>query len=216
MKKFILSLALIAVTATFSSAQISDYNKGEFFIGYSNGQVDTGLDSGNTVNSFFRDRISFHGFEAAGVYNVSRYFGIKGDVSGTYNSTQFSFPVVSGTTTQTVTADTRNSLYNFLGGVQVKDNASESRVKPFGHALIGAGHGRTKINSLTCTSTSTFSCGEIGSVSDTGLAAAFGGGLDVRINDRIDFRAFQVDYNPIKFENSTDHNVRFSIGFVIK
>ena len=211
MKRFILSLALIAAASTFASAQ-TDYNKGEFFIGYSHGQVDSGIDSGDSVNSFFRDRIGFNGVEVAGVYNVSRYVGIKGDISATYKSTQFSFPVGA----QTVTVDTKNSLYNFLGGVQLKDNASTGRVKPFAHALVGAGHGRTKVNSVTCTSTPTFDCSDIDTVSDTGLAGAFGGGIDVRINDRVDFRAFQVDYNPIKFENTTDHNVRFSIGFVIK
>jgi hypothetical protein len=211
MKRMIFILALIVATAVFASAQ-TDFKKGEFFVGFSHGQVDTGIDSGDSVNSFFRDRVGFNGFEASGVYNVNRYIGIKGDVSGVYNSTQFTFPVG----TQTVTVDTKNSLYNFLGGLQVKDNASSGRVKPFAHALIGAGYGRTKVNSLTCTSTSTFNCGEISSVSDTGLAGAFGGGIDVRLNDRIDFRAFQVDYNPIKFENNTDHNIRFSIGFVIK
>ena len=206
-----LSLALVAAASVFASAQ-TDYKKGEFFIGYSHGQVDSGIDSGDSVNSFFNDRIGFNGFEAAGVYNVSRYVGIKGDVSGTYNSTQFTFPAGA----QTVTVDTRNSLYNFLGGVQFKDNANEGRFKPFAHALVGAGHGRTKVNNLTCTSTPTFDCDDIDDVSETGLAGAFGAGIDIRLNDRVDFRAIQVDYNPIKFENSTDHNVRFSIGFVIK
>lgn len=215
MKRFILSLALMVTASTFAFAQ-TDYNKGEFFVGYSHGQVDSGVDSGDSVKSFFRDRIGFNGFETSGVYNVSRYIGIKGDVSGTYKSTVFTFPVTTGASTQTVTVDTKNSLYNFLGGVQIKDNANEGRFKPFAHALVGAGHGRTRVNSLTCTTTANINCTDIGSVNDTGLAGAFGGGLDVRINDRVDFRAFQVDYNPIKFENTTDHNVRFSIGIVIK
>ncbi len=211
MKRYLLSVALMAVAATFASAQ-SDYSKGEFFIGYSHGRIDTGIDSGDSVNSFIRDRIGFNGFETAGVYNVNRYVGIKGDISGVYNKTRFSFPAGG----QTVNVDTKNSLYNFLGGLQIKDNASEGRLKPFVHALIGAGHGRTKVNNLNCTSTPGFDCSEITNVSDTGLAGAFGGGLDVRINDRVDLRAFQVDYNPIKFENNTDHNLRFSIGIVIK
>ncbi len=211
MKKIISAFALLVATTVFVSAQ-TDYNKGEFFVGFSHGQVDTGIDSGDSVNSFLRDRVGFNGFETSGVYNVNRYVGIKGDVSGVYNSTRFTFPVGA----QSVTVDTKNSLYNFLGGLQIKDNASDGRVKPFAHALIGAGHGRTKVNNLTCTSTPTFDCGDVTDVSDTGLAGAFGGGIDVRINDRVDFRAIQVDYNPIKFENSTDHNLRFSIGFVIK
>ena len=74
-------------------------------------------------------------------------------------------------------------------------------------ALVAAGHGRTEVKNLTCTSVSTFACGAIGKSSETGVAAAFGGGLDVRLNDRLDFRAFQVDYNPIKFDGRADHNV---------
>jgi hypothetical protein len=215
MKKFILSLALVVAASTLATAQ-TDYNKGEFFVGYSHGQVDSGVDSGDSVNSFFRDRIGFNGFETSGVYNVSRYVGIKGDVSGTYKSTRFSFPIITGANTQTVTVDTKNSLYNFLGGVQIKDNANVGRFKPFAHALVGLGHGRTGVNSVTCTTTPNIDCTDITSVNDNGLAGAFGGGLDIRVNDKVDFRAFQVDYNPIKFENTTDHNVRFTIGIVIK
>ncbi len=208
---------LTAFTGVFATAQSpGDINKGEFYLGYSNGQVDTGIDSDDSAQDFLRNRANFHGFEVAGVYNVSRYVGLKGDVSGTYNSTQFTFPVVTGPVTQTVTFDTSNSLYNFLGGVQIKDNASTGRVKPFAHVLVGAGHARTKIDNLSCVSTPNINCGELARFSQTGLAGAFGGGLDVRLNDRVDLRAFQVDYNPMKFDGRVDHNIRLGIGFVIK
>lgn len=215
MKKFLFALLLTTISVGLVTAQ-SDYRKSEFFAGYSNGQVDQGLDTGDSLNSFLRDRANFNGFEVSGVYNVHRYVGLKADVSGTYRNLRYSYPVTIAGNTQTVAFDTKNSLYNFLGGVQIKDNANEKRLKPFAHALVGAGHGRTKVENLTCTSVSTFVCGTIGESSDTGLAGAFGGGLDIKINDRFDFRAFQVDYNPIKFEGRTDHNVRFGIGIVIK
>ena len=217
MKNIFLALILTAAASVSALAQSApDYKKTEFYIGYSNGQVDTGVDSGNTVNSVLRDRANFHGIEAAGVYNVSRYVGIKADVSGTFNSKRFSFPVTTGLTTQTVTFDTDNSLYNILGGVQIKDNANDGRFKPFVHAMIGAGHGRTKVKNLTCTTTVNINCATIADDSETGLAGVFGGGLDIRVNDKIDFRAFQVDYNPIKFNGGTDNNIRFGIGIVIK
>jgi hypothetical protein len=215
MKNAIFALLIMAITGVFALGQNSDYNKGEFYVGYSNGQVDTGINSGNSVNSFFRDRANFNGFEVSGVYNVSRYIGVKADLSGTYNNTRYSFPVVTGNTTQTVNFEGKNSLYNIAGGIQVKDNASSGRFKPFAHALIGAGHGRTKVNNLTCTSTTVINCSDL-SASETGLAGIFGGGLDVRVNDKIDIRAFQIDYNPIKFDAGTDHNVRLGIGIVIK
>ena len=53
-----------------------------------------------------------------------------------------------------------------------------------------------------------------------------GGGIDVRLNERIDIRVIQVDFNPIflksrtvegiTFPGRTAHGVRFSIGLVIK
>lgn len=219
MKKLILSGLMTLVGVSFGLAQTtttSDYKKSEFFVGYSNNQVDTGLDTeqGNEFQEFFNERESFHGFNVSGVYNVNRYVGIKGDFSGTYNNKDFNIPVTVGTTTQNVRFETKNSLYNILGGVQLKDNASTARVKPFGYALVGAGHGRTKVDNLTCPTG--VDCSDLETSSETGLAGAFGGGLDIRINDKVDFRAIKVDYNPIKFDSGTSHNVRFGIGFVFK
>jgi len=217
MKKLIFALCFISLSGILGFAQNkSDYNKWEVYGGYSNGQVDTGFDSGNTLRDFFDDRRSFNGFEAAGVYNIHRYFGIKADVSGTYNSrpTAFAFPNGDGTNSS-VSFDHNRSLYNFLGGVQVKDNSSDARFKPFAHAMIGAGHGRSKFKNVTCSGGIDCS-GLFASESQTGFAGAFGGGLDIKLNKKIDFRAIQVDYNPIKFNDGTDHNVRFGIGFVFK
>ena len=208
----------MAISGLAAFAQSTDeYKKGEFFVGYSNGQVDTGInrEDGNEFEEFFNERENFNGFNVSGVYNVSRYVGIKGDVSGTYNNKDFAVTVPNGTTTSNVSFNTRSSLYNFLGGVQVKDNATEGRFKPFAHALVGAGHGRVKIQDVVCPTG--VDCTDLQSTeSETGLAGAFGGGLDIKVNNRVDFRAIQVDYNPIKFDGGTQHNVRFGIGFVFK
>src|SRR5688572_12916686 len=109
-----LFIAAVSIVATAAQTTVDDFKPAEFFVGYSNGQVDTGLDSGSSVGDFFRDRANFHGFNVSGVYNVSRYFGIKGDVSGTYNNTRFSETFVDPATSTTYTASfkTTNSLYN--------------------------------------------------------------------------------------------------------
>ena len=216
MKRLIFAICLVTLSSLFAFAQTkSDYNKFEVYGGYSNGQIDTGIDTGNSFRSFFDDRRPFNGFEASGVYNISRYFGIKGDVSGTYNNTNFSFVVPNpGGPANVVQFDTKNSLYNFLGGVQIKDNASDARFKPFAHAMIGAGHGTTKVGSVTCPAG--VDCSSLVDNSETGFAGAFGGGLDIKVTKHVDFRAFQVDYNPIKFDSGTQHNVRLGIGFVFK
>jgi opacity protein-like surface antigen len=212
MKKLMLAACLMASVGISAFAQSSTYKKSEFYVGYSNGQIDNGVDTGNSFRDFLDDHTTFHGWEASGVYNIHRYFGLKGDVSGTYNKKTFAFASPNGN----VSFDTNNSLYNFLGGVQIKDNSSDARFKPWAHALIGAGHGRTKIKNATCTFAADCN-GLVGTESETGFAGAFGGGLDIKLNDKIDLRAIQVDYNPIHFSDTgTDHNVRLGIGIVFK
>lgn len=203
--------------AAVASAQSSDdFKKVEVFAGYSNGQVDTGLDSGSSAVDFFRDRENFNGFNVSGVYNFTRYFGVKGDVSGTYNSKRFNGTADVGGTLVNISVKNSSSFYNFLGGVQVKDNAKSGRFKPFAHALIGAGHARTKVSDYACSPSTVCPAVFIpdSEFSETGLAGAFGGGLDIRLNNKIQIRAFQVDYNPVRVNGQTQSNVRFGAGIV--
>lgn len=220
MNKLFLAFCLTLIASVFAFAQSSgDYRKGEFYAGYLNQQVDTGANSntGNAARDFFNDRLSFNGFEVSGVYNFSRYVGLKGDFSGAYRRENFSSTPINGTTANTIAFKTTNSLYNALGGVQIKNNASDARVKPFAHALAGVGHFRTNVSNLTCSNSATANCsGLVSNFSDTGLAGAFGGGLDVKLSDKIDLRAFQADYNPIRISGTTEHNVRFGVGLVFK
>jgi opacity protein-like surface antigen len=212
MKKFILALALTIISSICAVAQSDDYQKKpEFYAGYSYGQADASF--GN--RSVYKDRTPLDGFNAAAVFPVSRYVGIKGDVSGAYKNVTLTLPTLSltGIPISTTVYTAKNSIYNVLGGVQVKDYASTKRLKPFAHALAGAGFRKNEltpgggcITTIICP----------GSSSDTGLAMAFGGGLDVRVNKRVDIRAFQVDYNPIRFNGKFDNNFRLGIGIVFK
>jgi hypothetical protein len=218
MFKFLSAVMIAAVATVAGFAQTSDYKKGEFFVGYSNGQVDTGVDSGNSAVDFFRDRENFNGINVSGVYNFNRYVGLKGDVSATYNNTEVSDTFQSGGLDYTIGFEAKNSLYNVLGGVQIKDNEKAGTFKPFAHALVGVGHARTKITDFGCVTPVGGNCApfEIGdeTFSDTGLAGAFGGGIDIRLNDSVQIRAIQVDYNPIRIAGTTAHNVRFGVGLV--
>ena len=215
-KRLFTALSIAIMSVVVASAQaVDDYKKGEFFIGYSNGQVDTGLDSGSSVGDFFRDRANFHGVNVSGVYNVSRYVGIKGDVSATFNNTRFADVFVEpGTgTTFTTSFKTTNSLYNVVGGVQVKDNTREGTIKPFAHAMVGLGHVRTKVNDVVCTPIVLCPIIE-DSFSENGFTGVFGGGLDFRLNNSIQIRAIQVDYNPLWINSQVDHNLRIGAGIV--
>jgi hypothetical protein len=210
MKKFILAMAMAMLAGMGAFAQTSgDQKKFEFFAGYSYGSAVTDF-------NIKQGRADQHGFNGAVVYKLSRYFGIKGDVSGTYGSKRETFLIQSvspSTPSTTLTSNTKNRLYNFLGGIQVKDNASEARVKPFAHALVGAAYKTNELNpQIGCLAI--FVCP--GGGSKTGFAGAFGGGLDVRINKKVDFRAIQVDYNPASFDGGIDNNMRIGIGIVFR
>jgi hypothetical protein len=218
MKRLIL-LAVIAVCSavpTFSQGS-DDYKKVEFFGGFSHNRVDSGIDAeelggededldGDFLDDL-ADRQGLNGFNASLTGNVSRYVGLKFDVSGHYKSEDVNF------FDSNLGYDI--SLYNFLGGVQIKDNASTSTVKPFAHFLAGAARSNLEINGNVAGTDIGEITGEDLSISDTAFAAAIGGGLDIRLNDRIDIRAIQVDYNPTRFDDSTQHNFRFGFGIVL-
>lgn len=210
-----LGLAIFSTAIIFG--QSADIKKGEFYVGYSNGQIDTGVDSGSSINDFFRDRANFNGFEASGVYNLGRWFGVKGDFSAHFQSQRLNEVFPDPTGPVNVTTKNNNSLYNFLGGVQVKDNRNSGTWKPFAHALIGAAHARSKFTELTCTTATGTTC-PTGftneTISDTGLAGAIGGGLDIRVSDHFQIRAIQIDYNPVRIGGFTNHNARFGAGIV--
>ena len=201
MRKLLLLTAFILACAATSLAQSTDYNKVEFYGGYSYNSVDNNNqpDPDPVINSQFTDRTGFNGFETSIKGNITRYIGIKGDFSGHYNTRTFSFGVVPP-------FDVHSSLYNVLGGIEIKDNSTEARFKPFVHALVGIAHARTRTNSnLTVDITD----------SDTGLSGAFGGGLDIRASQRIDIRVITADYNPTRVFGETTNNFRIGAGIVI-
>lgn len=197
-------LTILLSVGVFSQTSDDEYNKNEFYVGYSNQQV-----SNNS-------RPALNGFEVSYVRNVSRYFGIKGDFSAAVRKQESTIGVDAGGTITQVNFRTNNQLYNFLGGVQVKDNATKSRFKPFAHALVGVAYSKSSTTSDNCPPSATTCNVNIVQFREPGFAGAFGGGLDIKINDRIDFRAIQVDYNPVYSRSSVDNNFRFGIGLVFK
>lgn len=210
MFKTILIGTIILACASIAAAQ-SDYKKFEFFGGFSHNRVDTGIgDEEPALGDIINEREGFNGFEVSATGNFTRYLGLKGDFSGHFKNKKFPIPGLPGSN---VEVDSR--VFNFLGGVQLKDNSNEGTFKPFAHALAGVAHARNSVdfNDVACIAIVPSPCSPF-TESETGFAAAFGGGLDIRASDRISIRAIQVDYNPTRLFDSTQHNFRIGVGIV--
>ncbi|MBX7174254.1 MAG: porin family protein [Pyrinomonadaceae bacterium] len=198
MKKSLLIIAFICFLSIVTIAQ-DEYNKGEIYAGYSG------------ATSFFEEDLVEHGFNASGVYNFHKYVGAKVDVSGTY--TEFTglyyFPNSPNTRTQW---KARHNLYNVSGGVQFKDNRTDTRFKPFGHVLVGYVNHFDTVKTGCPTGAV---CPPI-NYDSTGMSLTVGGGLDIKVNKRIDIRAGQFDINAIFTDRSRWVNTRFGAGIVFK
>jgi hypothetical protein len=122
-----------------------------------------------------------------------------GDFSGHYGSPkEFGYTIPSVNITS----------YTFMGGPKL--SARLGAVTPFAHFLIGAARAGTGTRGV--------------SIADTALAAAVGGGVDIRVNNSMAIRAAQVDYLMTRFRTYPDYfygnyserqnNFRFSAGIV--
>lgn len=212
MKKIFLAFCLAAISGLTAFAQDSDdYKKGEFFAGYSSAiYVDDSAD------------VVARGVNISGVYNFKRNIGIKADASATFSKSEtFRFiPGFDNPTQAEVRYKSASSIYNLVGGIQIKNNSSEARFKPFAHAMAGVGQFREKVTDQFCTTPS--NCTNVpASETDTGFAVVVGGGLDIKVNRRIDLRVVQFDLNSISFQRSISNRssigtFRFSTGIVFK
>ena len=196
MRKLFMAALLVACTAPFTFAQTaSDYNKYDFGVLYSHNRVDTGFD--DPTQNFFTEREGFNGVEAFAKGNVSRYVGVVGD----YSFHRKTFGDTVGTTPVDVDVD----LHTLMGGAEFKDNSTETKVKPFGRVLAGFQHQRANVSGFSGLDET-----------DTGFSAAVGGGVDFRVSPRVDIRAIQFDYNPVRAGGGTSHNFRVGVGVIFR
>jgi hypothetical protein len=189
MKRFVTLVTLILAFAANVWAQ-DDYKKFEFFGGYSalffdNLAGDTGSAA---VDDILGDRQTLRGFNASITGNFHKYVGAKFDYSLHLREDNFSRPAGSGTIDTTV--------QNFLGGIQIKNNAEDGPTfKPFGHALFGVAVQKIDVDSPNLPAVLGISDFH---TNETSFAMAFGGGVDLKLNHRLDVRLAQVDWNIVK------------------
>ncbi|MGA9471610.1 MAG: PDZ domain-containing protein [Terriglobales bacterium] len=211
-----------------------DAPRAEVFGGYSYLHIDTQGVTGSTLVNACNEILGagtcppgsiqvhqgFNGWNAAAQFNVTRFFGIKGDFSGHYGT-----PVTISSQIQMLLQQAGVTglppsahSYTYLFGPVVSQEIR--RYKPFAHALFGANSIGTNLSGV--------SIGGLGipglTVSDTAFAMAFGGGVDVKLKDHISLRVGQFDYLFTKHDFSlgvpgvTTHqnNYRASVGIVFQ
>jgi len=189
MKRMVLAVSLLLVLTSVVRAQSDDYKRWEFFGGYSSLYFDNlaGDTDNPNVNDVLGEKQNLRGFNAAVTLNVSKYFGFKVDYSLHLREDNFSRPAGTGT------VDT--SVQNFLGGIQLKNNSEDSpRFKPFAHALFGVANQKIDVDSPNLPAI--FGIIDF-HVNETSFAMAFGGGVDIKLNNTFDLRVVQVDWNII-------------------
>ena len=134
-----------------------------------------------------------NGFDTSVIGNVNRWFGVGADISG-----QFSRLNDNG-----IREKINSTSFLFGPRFSVRKN---KKVTPFIQAMFGVSRIHTETNEF----------GPLVSFHDNSFGMAAGGGLDVRLNDSIALRVFQIDYLRTQFFNQTQNKGRIAAGLVIR
>ena len=174
--------ALVLALATPASAQTTDNSGFLLGLGVSFLHVDESTSTGFTVD--FRKN----------VYNATSFdVGVVGDIAMHRESLDDDVFDVEGSAT----------ALSFLGGVRI--TASQmGRIAPFGQVLVGAV--RQSVGGDICDLFEDFD----ESCSSTDGAMSFGGGVDIGLNERWNFRG-QIDFIKL-FVDESDIATRFFLG----
>ncbi|HLL76349.1 MAG TPA: porin family protein [Pyrinomonadaceae bacterium] len=196
MRKAIFAAIIFSVVGPAAFAQ-EEYKRGTFGVQYNHNRVDTGgaFDPNGTSD----DREGFNGVSVNAGYNFHRFVGAEFDFSHVRKETTVGLITAPPSNT---TVDLKGRLTQFLGGVRLQDNRTETSVRPFARALVGVAHASAE------GSTTGFTIDE----SETGFGAEIGGGLDVRLNNNVDLTAISVGYNPTRLDDTTQHNFKIGVG----
>jgi opacity protein-like surface antigen len=196
------ALAALTLAVSLTSAQ-DDVYRVEGFGGYSYMNLDRAVELDQFSNGNF-NRVNSHGFNGSVTYNFSRYWGAKFDLTLHTHGEDFqSTLTVNPLTTTTGTFKTSQSDYQYMGGVQIKDNSKDGpRFKPFAHVLAGISDQHFSIDQTSPVNT------QLVKLSKTGFGMKFGGGVDYKLTKNLDARFIQFDFNPI-WRGSTNFGTNF-------
>lgn len=126
------------------------------------------------------------GWHASIAGNFNNYFGLVGEFSGHYKD------LGPGTSVK---------VHTFTFGPRLTHRSTE-QIDAFTHVTFGGA--RTSASALGI------------SASDTAFALTLGGGIDVRVTERVAIRPVQLDYVMTRFGGATQSNLRYSAGIVFR
>ena len=170
--------------------------KFELFTGYSY----RGTRLSNPCAAFFscltprRTWENAHGWGLALTYKFHNHIGVTADLGGQHGRVLGPITPAVQPPGQPVLVPERHNFasYQFLFGPTF--SLRSGRVTEFAHTLFGGFH-------------------SAGGNPRTAFAMGYGGGVDVRLTERISVRAFQADWIPVK-HGSWEHQVRFQTGVI--
>jgi len=173
----------------------------------------------NTTVTGFQSR-AFNGGGGGFQYNFIPYLGFKGEFNG-YGSTEWTQVVKApiGTPAGIIpvgTYTTRANMFTYMFGPVV--NIPAKKVNVFGEILFGGTH----TSGYADLYNSTVVGGKASlNPSQHPFAMAFGGGVDVNVNNHVALRLAQVYWFMTRFtipftQTNNQHNLRYQGGIVFK
>jgi hypothetical protein len=221
------SIPLLFCCVVCASVFAQEYPRAEVFGGYSYLHMDTQKVTGSSLDQLcntvtvgncllrFQVHPGFHGWDAAGQFNLNPWLGLKADFSGHYGklvTAEFTSASVLGPAFLNFSTP-KQSNYDFLFGPVV--SYRKHSYTPFVHALFGDEHvsfGNFQISSGLPIPTPLPSI-----QSRDYFAFVLGGGVDIRVARHFLVRAGEFDYQFVKQSgNSGGHrnDLRISTGVV--
>jgi len=196
--KLVLAMSALMIAFSTINAQNDDY-KWEGYGGYAYMNLNRGIDPTSAtaeIPAYPANRVNAHGFNGSVTYNFHRFVGATFDFTAHTHGSTFTSPLqISAPPLPPIPAATikeSQSVYQYLFGVQIKDNKKESqKLKPFFHFLGGFAHETLNLDETAPTATKLFHA------NSTDFAMKFGGGLDLAVHPNVDIRLIGFDWNPI-------------------
>ena len=158
---------------------------------------------------------SLNGGGGSYTLNLNQYLGIKADLQG-YGSTQHSFNIPPNANfPQGATGTAQGNLFTYMFGPEIK--LRSPTWQPFFHTLVGGAHTTLYANAESSICSGNGICKSSSAPSNNAFAAAFGGGLNIKLDKYLAFMPVEIDYVFSHFNNeftSNQHNFRYSAGMV--